>query len=179
MLPIEELFASAAARFHERATDANPPRNVELWKESIEQRNKGWLPSPVRVAPGDNVLFWGPDLYNVAFRRSVQQGEKRRACDDLRHSLTNFACAVSTPIRLISRRHVTAMVNEFRPAWGLCRFFICDRKSEYKALPVAPKHTKFSAVVLKFPIGGLFYAFARRTLLRGSIASVIRYRVFA
>ena len=102
-----------------------------------------------------------------------------RACADLRHSLANATCADPTPIKLISRAHAAAAVNEFSAAGGLCHFFKCDRRSAYKALPAGPSQTKFSAVVLKFPIDGKYYAFESKTLAFGSVGSVPHYNAFA
>ena len=51
--------------------------------------------------------------------------------------------------------------------------------SAYKGLPADPAHTKFAAAVLKSPSDGEYYAFGSKTLLFGSVASVIHYNVFA
>ena len=179
LLTPNELTSSAFARFRERATAANPPRFEELWSEALEQVQKGWLTKPIHIPENEGELLWKSKDFNLAFRFSVQQGEKNRACDDLRHSRTNDACMVLTPIRLISWDHVSEMTNQFRALGKFCEFFKCDHRSAYKALPVDPSHTKLAVIVLKNPKDGLFYAFTSNTLLFGSIASVLHYNVFA
>ena len=116
---------------------------------------------------------------NPAFRFSAAQADKNRACDDLRRALTNRACAVLTPIKLVSRDHVSEIANRFSELELFRDFFKCDRKSAYKALPVAPAETRLAVIALKSPGGNKFYAFVSRTLLFGSAASVLRYNIFA
>ena len=110
---------------------------------------------------------------------SAQQGGGigRAAIYAIRQRTRRVQCL--TPIKLISWGHDAAIVNEFKAAGPHCRFFKCDRKSAYETLPVDPAQTGFAAVVLKSPIGGKYYAFTSKTLLFGSIASVIHYNVFA
>ena len=127
----------------------------------------------------DGELFFEKNGLNPAFRFSAPQGDRNRACDDFRHSCTNQACTVLTPIRLISWDHVSAIANKFKAHGALCHFFKCDHKSAYKALPVDPEQSKLAVIVLRSPADGKYYAFFSRTLLFGSTASVLHYNIFA
>ena len=174
-----ELLKSAHLRFMERAKGANPLNHTELWNEALDQCKKGWLDQPVPVLNNNGELIFEQNGLNPAFRFSVPQGDKNRACDDFRHSCTNQACAVLTPIRLISWDHVSAIANEYKSHGALCHFFKCDHKSAYKALPVDPDQSKLAVIVLRSPTDGKYYAFFSRTLLFGSTASVLHYNIFA
>ena len=57
--------------------------------EATAQVSKGWLAPPQLLGRGGNLPGWRPNASNVAFRFGVKQDAKLRACDDLKHSLTN------------------------------------------------------------------------------------------
>ena len=175
----ETVLESTFDRFRQRATNALPQHAETLWAEACEQSDKGWLSRPFPVnASGSKLSFKGKGL-NFAFRFAVIQGEKIRACDDLRHSLTNQACAVLTPIKLVSWDHVSHISNKFAEKGLECHFFKADHRAAYKSLPVCPNQTKLAVVVLKNPHDGLWYAFTSKTLLFGSIASVLHYNILS
>ena len=174
-----ELFHSMSQRFCERSKGRDSPLSGELWDEAPQQQKEGWLHEPILVSDDGHALSPQGEALNLAFRFAAPQGDKNRACGDLRHSLTNRAAAVLAPIRLVSWDHVAEISNLFRQFGAVSEFFKCDHKSDYKALPVDPRETKFAVITLKCPVDGEFYAFISRTLLFGSIASVLRYNVFA
>ena len=97
----------------------------------------------------------------------------------MRHSLTNRACAVLTPTKLVSWGHVAHISNLFDSQGLECHFFKAYHRAAYKSLPVCPFQTKLAAVVLENPEGGEWYAFTSRTLLFGSIASVLHYNILS
>ena len=100
------LFRTAAARFRERAAKSGMKNAARLWSEATEQVDKGWLFPPVELAPSGQQTGFSRHGYNVDFRFGVEQADKLRACDDLMNGLTNTACAVLTPIQLVSWGHL-------------------------------------------------------------------------
>ena len=121
----------------------------------------------------------GSDSYNIAFRFGVAQADKLRACDDLRHSLTNVACAVATPIQLVSWDHVAQlsklMCTDNRP-WQL---FKADHEAAYKQLPIRLSDQRTAIIALRHPTSGNWFGFKSRTLMFGSVAAVLHYNCFA
>ena len=81
------------------------------------------------------------------------------------------------PVKLVSWNHVAHICNLFAAKDIGCEFFKSYRRAAYKSLPVCPIQTKPAVVVLKNPSGGKRYAFARRTLLFGSLSSVLHYNI--
>ena len=175
----DELYDSFSQRFCESAQGRDSPLQEELWGEAAQQQKEGWLREPILISDNGSALRDKGEVLNLAFRFAAPQGDKNRACDDLRHSLTNRATAVLTPIRLVSWGHVAEISNRFRRDGARSEFSKCDHKSAYKALPVDPQETWFAVITLKCPSDGKYYAFISRTQLFGSIASVIHYNVFA
>ena len=173
------VLDSTFERFKQRATTALPQHMTTLRQEACEQSGKGWLSRPFPVDTSGSKLPSKASGLNFAFRFAAIQGEKIRACDDLRHSLTNQACAVLTPTKLVSWDHVSHISNKFASKGLDCHFFKADHRADYMSLPVCPIQTKLAAVVLKNPPGGIWYAFTSRTLLFGSISSVLHYNILS
>ena len=117
--------------------------------------------------------------YNISFRFGVEQAAKLRACDDLRHSLTNSACSVLTPIQLVSRGHLAQLrrrsCGESRD-WALIK---ADREAAYKQLPLRPEDQARSIIAPRHPVAGKWFGFMSRTLVFGATAAVLRYNVFS
>ena len=135
--------------------------------------------APVPVdAQGSDILFKGCGI-NAAFRFAVIQGRKVRACDDMRHSLTDRGCDVLTPIKLAPWGRVAHISNLFAAKGLGCNFPKADHRDAYKSLPVCPRQTKLAVVVRKNPDGGKWYAITGRTLLFGSISSVLHYNILS
>ena len=172
-----DLFRSAAQRFRDRAARSGYKNGAALWGEAISQHNIGWLSDPIPLNADGRPTTWRSPRYNVAFLFGVEQAEKLRACDDLRHSLTNLACHVATPIQLVSWGHISqlsSLLNNRLGDWGM---FKADREADYKQLPLALPDQDTAAIALRNPLDGLWYGFASRTLVFGSIAAVIHYAI--
>ena len=84
-----------------------------------------------------------------------------------------------TPIKLVSCGHVALISNLFASQGLEFHFFKADRMDAYKSLQLFPSQTKLAAVVLKNTDDGERYAFTSRTLLFGSIASVLLYNILS
>ena len=117
--PKKQLFATAEARFRERAPKSGWENAADLWTEAMGQHAKGWLASPVILAESGRPADLPSGGYNIAFRFGVEQAEKLRACDDLKHGLTNQACRVHTPIKLVSWVHLSHLCRTFAKDGGI------------------------------------------------------------
>ena len=98
-LSAERIFRPDAARFGER--DANSVRkNAQpMRREAMEQVGVGWLLPPTPLSSGGKHLTWRSDGCNISFRLGVHQSGKLRDCDDLKRSVANIACAVTSRFR--------------------------------------------------------------------------------
>ena len=54
-------------------------------------------------------LSWLSGRFDISLRFVVSHADKLRACDDLKHSVTNLACSVETPNRLVSWDHLAQL----------------------------------------------------------------------
>ena len=176
---LSKILKSTSTRFTDRARKSGNKNAEELWNEAMEQVNKGWLnlPTPLSTEQKPFVLH-NPEL-NIAFRFGVEQSDKLRACDDLRHSRTNLACVVETPIKLVSWDHLVEVTNLTNTATRNWAFFKADHEAAYKQLPLAPSHAKLAIIALKNPTDGRWYGFLSRTMVFGAIAAVLHYNVFS
>ena len=171
----EELWVDAKARFAERSTRSSKRDNLALWNEAIEQVKTGWLEKH-QVISNTGRLANEPDTpLNLAFRFGVQQPDKVRAVDDLRHARTNTACQIATPNTLPTWDHIAQLAltgAAYQTNWS---FFKEDHASAYKWLPLQPDHARYAAVALQSPVDGNWYSFTPRALMFGSVASVLHY----
>ena len=65
--------------------DANPEDQALMWRQAMEEVERGWLEPP---RPASN-FDWANTVPCVRF--ALQQGDKVRCCDDLKRSGTNAA----------------------------------------------------------------------------------------
>ena len=89
IVPPSQLFRSAPERFRERAAKSGMANVQQLWEEATAQVGKGWLAPPLPLDRDGALPGWKAHTCNVAFRFGVKQDSNLRACDDLKHSLTN------------------------------------------------------------------------------------------
>ena len=97
------------------------------------QKGMAEPPFPLSTREGSHALS-NPEL-NISFLFGVEQGNKLRACDDLRYSRTNLSCVVETPIKLVSWDHIAELsnvVNDNSRGWS---FFKADHEASYKQHP--------------------------------------------
>ena len=99
---------------------------------------KGWLTPPFPLTLDSSPFILRGESLNVAFRFGVEQADKLRACDDLRHSLANLACVVSTPIKLASWGHVAEMCNRVGGPGRDWHFLKADHEAAYKQPLLSP-----------------------------------------
>ena len=176
---VESIFASSAHRFRERAAKSGFKNSGKLWEEAMGQVQQGWLEEPAKLTPDGLPAELSGDAVNIAFRFRVSQAEKLRACDDLRHSLTNETCAVMTPTQLVSSDHIAQLFKLLRGdgrSWHLLK---ADHEAAYKQLPLRLKDQGAAVIALRHPESSLWYSFKSRTLMFGAVAAVLHYNCFA
>ena len=173
------IFRTAEARFRERATKSGMENAGPLCEGALEQVGKGWLCAPVELAPSGQPEGFPKYGFNVTFRFGVEQAAKLRACDDLKHGLTNTACAVRTPIQLVSWGHLAQLCRrscESSRGWALLK---ADHVAAYKQLPLVPAGQAEAIIALRRPKSGKWYGFVSRALMFGDTAAVLHYSVFS
>ena len=173
------IFPSAAARFRERAAKSGYKNADKLWSEAMQQVDKGWLHQPVKLDRDGKPENFTGQSYNIAFRFGVPQSSKLRACDDLRHSLTNEACAVTSPIQLVSWDHIAQIFRLVCSDGREWQLFKADHEAAYKQLPIRTLDQTSAIIALRHPTSGLWHGFVSRTLMFGSVAAVLHYNCFA
>ena len=177
-LALSKLARSSAKRFYDRASRAGRKDSKLLRGGALEQQGKGWLSKSFPLGcNGKPFTLKGQEL-NIAFRFGVRQADKLRACDDLRHSMTNLACVALTPIKLASWDHLAAMCLAIRDSphdWHLMK---ADHEAAYKQLPIVWEHSKLAVIAHRSPVDNNWYGFFSRTLMFGAISAVIHYNVF-
>ena len=175
----KEVFSSASTRFAARS-HRPPPNDGVLWKEAMEQVEAGWLEPPRKLSAVGRFVD-EPDLpINPAFRFAVEQSSKVRACDDLKDSLTNRLCCISTPITLpdwdlIGAMHLFISHHSDAP-WA---FLKGDDTSAYKNLPMRIEDSLTAVITLWDGSGECWKGFIPRTLIFGATASVLHYNTFS
>ena len=178
--PRAELCESASSRFRERASRCGTKDAGVLWDEALSHVEKGWLSDPIPLAENGKPVTWKSERFNVAFRFGVRQDDKIRACDDLKHSLTNLSCAVLTPIKLVSWDHLAQLShllsNPRNADWGLLK---ADHEAAYKQLPIDPEDQRNAIIALRHPRSGKWFGFVTRALIFGAVADVLHYNVFS
>ena len=98
--PVEGIWAHPQRRF-ETSSRAPGFLNTEaLWKEVLDQVDRGWLAPPLPIDVEGSGATYAHGSVNIAFRFGVDQADKLRACDDLEHNEVNLYCTVWTPIKL-------------------------------------------------------------------------------
>ena len=143
----------------------------------MEKCDKGWLNRPFPLCSEKGPYVLNNSQLNIAFRFGVEQSDKLRACDDLRHSRTNLACVAETPIRLESRDHLSELTNRADDGSRDWSFFKADHEAAYKQLPLDCAHSKLAVVTLRSPDHNRWYGFISRTMMFGAIASVLHYNI--
>ena len=176
---IAGIWDNASNRFQERAAHSGMANADTLWKEACEQVKKGWLGTPLPIDTLGNVATYKKGTTNIAFRFGVSQGDKLRACDDLRHNCVNLHCTVWTPIKLPTWDHISQMCLKQRDTRRRWAFFKADHESAYKQLPMAPEHTNLALVALRNPTTGKWVAFPPKALVFGAVSAVLHYNCFS
>ena len=153
------IFETSSIRFRERAAKSGCKNAAELRGEALGHVKSGWLEEPIKLTTDGRPEGFECDRSNVAFRFGVSQDYKLRACGDLRHSLTNEACAVLTPIQLVSWGNSAHLFKTMCGADRSWRLFKADRQAAYKQLPLRPADQLAAVIALRRPISGCWYSF--------------------
>ena len=127
-LPAEEIPDSPSARIRGRAAKSGMENAVPLWNEAMEQAKEGWPLDPIPLSEDGRPMRWCSRRFNVSFRLGVPQADKLRACDDMIRSIPNLACAVETPIQLLSRDNIAHISSMLAAGGGDWVMFKADRK---------------------------------------------------
>ena len=176
---ISSLWRTSADRFRQRSR-ASGFRNAEaLWAEAVDQVAQGWLSRPVDLSENGDLPLFSTGNTNVAFRFGVSQGEKLRACDDLRHCLVNACTVILTPITLPTWDHLSQMAKSIHSSGINWSFLKGDHASAYKQLPLDPKFANLTVVALRNPSSGRWMGFVPKVLLFGAVSAVLHYNCFS
>ena len=178
-LSTADVLLSAPSRFARRSAHVSPAAQG-LWDEALQQVEAGWLDPPRRLSNSGKVVDCPSSPLNVAFRFAVAQDSKVRACDDLKESLTNKMCAVTTPITLpdwdlLAAMHLLIAASS-KADWA---FLKGDDTSAYKNLPLKPTDAPLAAIGLFDPSRNSWFALLPRTLIFGATASVLHYNILS
>ena len=173
----EESLKGAGERFKARSK-RSPKLAPTLWKEMMDQVDKGWLQEPKLLNEKGRFVDSPDKPLNNAFRFAVVQGEKVRAVDDLRASLTNKACSAVTPITLPSWEHIAQITLELIPCGRSLALGKADESDAYKKLPLRQKDMDLAVITLCGP-DGRWYGCRSRSLIFGSTAAVVHYNTFS
>ena len=150
-----------------------------LWGEAVDQVRNGWIAPTLALAENGRPADSPEGAYDVAFLFGEHQGGKIRACDDLKHSLTNRCCQIATPIQPVSWDHV-AQLSQITALKGQeLQLFKADHESYYKQLPIDHADQHSAIVALRLPSSGRRYGFRAKALVFGSTAAVLRYNVIS
>ena len=177
--PIRDIWTGAEERFTTRSQASGHLHAETLWNEAMDQVKLGWLGEPVPIDRKGNVATFGDKRVNVAFRFGVDQADKLRACDDLKHNHVNLHCTVWTPIKLPTWDHISQMCLNIRTSDRKWAFFKADHEAAYKQLPLAPSHRRLALVALRNPDTSEWMAFPPKALLFGAVAAVLHYNCFS
>ena len=178
-LPIQDIWLGSQERFALRAKSSGYLHSQALWDEALEQVKLGWLDAPVPIDTSGNVATFEKDRVNIAFRFGVDQADKLRACDDLKHNHVNLHCTVWTPIKLPTWDHISQMCLNIRTSERKWAFLKADHEAAYKQLPLEPSHANLALVALRNPVTSEWMAFPPKSLLFGAVAAVLHYNCFS
>ena len=143
----------------------------------MEKVEEGWLIGPVSLPHDGKPLLWSSKPYNVSFRFGVLQADKLRACDDLKHSMTNLTCTVETPIHLLTCDNIAQLSAMLTAGGGDLVMFNEDRKASCDQLPIGPSGQDADIISPRHPNEHRWYGFVTRALIFGSADAVLHYNV--
>ena len=177
--PISTIWKTSVKRFKERARASGFKNAQLLWDEALSQVKEGWLSDPLEFNNEGDITYFSSGETNAAFRFGVSQGEKLRACDDLRRNLVNVCTAVLTPITLPTWDHLAQMAKHVFPSTKDWAFIKGDHASAYKQLPLDPRFANLTVVALREPSSGRWMGFVPKVLLFGAVSAVLHYNSFS
>ena len=172
------LMKTTPPSFHDIANKSGQKNAHALWAEATEQQQKGWLNHPSRLSNGGNPYALTNFHRTISLRFGVEQSDKVRVRDDLRHARTNMAFAADAPIKLVRWDRLTELPNRANTGDRDWAFSKSDHESSYKQLPPQDNHAKLAVSALRSPVGDQRYGLISRTMMYGAIAAVLHYNVF-
>ena len=143
--------------------------------DANQQVTLGWLAPPLPIDLEGSVSDYARGSVDIAFRFGVDQANKHRACDDLRHNGVDLFRTIGTPIELPTCDHIAQMSLNVRPMKKDWEFFKSDHEAAYKQLPMRPEHANLATVSLRYPATTPWIAFHPNALLFGSKSEVLHY----
>ena len=105
-------------------------------------------------------------------------GEKVRACDGLKASLTNKACSALSPITLPTWEHVAQISSALALSRRPLALGEADESDAYKKQPLCPADST-SAVITLYGPDGKWYGFLPLSRIFGAAAPVVHYDAFS
>ena len=145
----------------------------------MDQHAKGWLGAPVELKASGRPADLRSGGCDIVFRLGAEQAEKLRACDDLKHGLTNQERRARTPIPLVSWGNLPQLCRTYARDGMDWAFSKADHEEAYKQLPLGPADRPFAIIAPRHPQTGIWYGFRSRTLMFGPVAAVLHYNVFS
>ena len=143
------------------------------WKETLEERDAGWLAGPF-VSGELDVKF--PEGWLPAKRFPLQQGEKLRLIDDYTAPHTNKAFSASEKISLDNVDEIASVVKYFmmqaKDSGLSLRGRTLDLKAAYRQLAVSPRDAWIAVVCVWDPVRCVPCFFTQRAMPFGACASV-------
>ena len=144
----------------------------------MAKQPKGWISDPVPLTASGRPIGPPGGNYNIVSRFGAEQADKLRACDDLKHGLTTKACRIKTPIKLVSRRHVSQLCRSYASDGRDWALFKADHEAAYKQLPLEIDDQAAAIIAPRHLVSGKWFGFRPRTLMFGSVAAVLHYNIF-
>ena len=182
---------------------SNVALDKELWDQTIEEKNLGWLDGPFYSI--SEACKHVDDKVHLTRRFAIQQSSKIRAIDDYAESNINLAFGhcdkldlmdidtISATIRMIEAVFFEDVSELVHPEggslvvhkhkdWLTCDSWqgaTLDLKSAYKQIAVSPEQLWSSTITVYDPESNRPAIFVQNTLPFGSVASVILFNRIA
>ena len=147
-IPPAQLYDAARPQFRVRDAKSGHKQPMCYGANQWDRWERDGSFRPQQLHSDGRPLNWRSDSVNIRFRFAVLQADKLRACGDLKHSITNLACSVSTPIQLVSRGPL-AQLSHLLSGMGDWALFRADHAATYKQLPIDPTD-QWGAILLSF-----------------------------
>ena len=173
------LFLAASKRFLQRSKASHTPHRQYMWDETIKEQRKGWFNPPRKLNASGLLLGNLREPINPTFRFPIQQADKIRLIDDLKHSEVNRYTLVGSPITLPTWDLLVELCLRVIPSSHDWPFGEVGHSAAYKNLPLFYRDQQYVSIVARNPSDNAFYAFPPTTQLFGSTASALHYNVLS
>ena len=175
--PRDRIPDTSSSRFRDRSDKSGYKNASSLRDEAIGQVGNRWLLPPQELSEDGRPPVLAPRPLQHFFLFGVLQADKLRACEALKRSLPNLACAVATPDQLASGGHMAQISHLLASRGGDWSLFKADHEAAYKQPQIDPADQRFAIVALRRPSSGKWFGFVARPLISGSVADVLHYNI--